>query len=41
MQAFKRQLTDAWGTGKANYVLSIEPEVFWRRGAPLRRSESR
>jgi uncharacterized repeat protein (TIGR01451 family)/fimbrial isopeptide formation D2 family protein len=41
MQAFKRQLTDAWDAGKGNYVLSIEPEVFWRRGAPLKSREVR
>jgi uncharacterized repeat protein (TIGR01451 family) len=41
MQAFKRQLTDAWDAGKGNYVLSIEPEVFWRRGAPLKRPDMR
>jgi uncharacterized repeat protein (TIGR01451 family) len=41
MQAFKRQLTEAWGAGKGNYVLSIEPEVFWRRGAPLKRPDVR
>jgi hypothetical protein len=41
MQAFKRQLTEAWDAGKHDYVLSIEPEVFWRRGAPLKRPDVR
>jgi len=41
MQAFKRQVTEAWDAGKGNYVLSIEPEVFWRRGAPLKRPDVR
>jgi large repetitive protein len=41
MEAFKRQLTEAWDAGKGNYVLSIEPEVFWRRGAPLKRPDVR
>jgi hypothetical protein len=44
MQAVKRQLTEAWHEekdNKDNYVLTIEPEVFWRRGAPLKRSDMR
>jgi uncharacterized repeat protein (TIGR01451 family) len=41
MQAVKRQLTDAWDSQKENYALTIEPEVFWRRGAPPRKSELR
>jgi large repetitive protein len=39
MQAVKRQLTDAWDSEKDRYVLSIEPEVFWRRGAPPKKSD--
>lgn len=41
MQAVKRQLTDAWDSQKDNYALTIEPEVFWRRGAPPRKSDLR
>jgi large repetitive protein len=41
MQALKRQLTEAWDTEKDRYVLTIEPEVFWRRGAPPKRSDLR
>jgi uncharacterized repeat protein (TIGR01451 family) len=41
MQAVKRQLTEAWDAEKHSYVLTIEPEVFWRRGAPPKRSEVR
>src|SRR5215472_15515967 len=41
MQAVKRQLTDAWDAEKDRYVLTIEPEVFWRRGAPPKRSDVR
>jgi len=37
VEALKRQLADEWHTGKDNYVLSIEPEVFWRLGAPPKR----
>jgi uncharacterized repeat protein (TIGR01451 family) len=39
MQAVKRQLTEAWDAEKDSYVLTIEPEVFWRRGAPPKRSD--
>jgi large repetitive protein len=46
VEAVKKQLTDSWDQGKPSYVLTIEPEVFWRLGAPpkrpdLRRPESR
>jgi uncharacterized repeat protein (TIGR01451 family) len=41
MQAVKRQLTDSWDSEKDSYVLTIEPEVFWRRGAPPKRSDMR
>ncbi len=41
MQAVKRQLTDAWDSKKDSYVLAIEPEVFWRRGAPPKKSDLR
>jgi large repetitive protein len=41
MQAVKRQLTEAWGVEKDRYALTIEPEVFWRRGAPPKRSDLR
>jgi uncharacterized repeat protein (TIGR01451 family) len=42
MDEVKRHLTEAWG-GAANsgYPLTIEPEVFWRRGAPPKQSELR
>ena len=35
----KRLLTEGWS--KTNYELTIEPEVFWRRGAPPRRPDVR
>jgi uncharacterized repeat protein (TIGR01451 family) len=41
MQAVKRQLSEAWDAGKESYVLSIEPEVFWRLGAPPKRLDVR
>jgi len=37
MQALKRQLAEEWHGGKDSYVLTIEPEVFWRLGAPPKR----
>ncbi|MGB8130233.1 MAG: hypothetical protein WCG81_10615 [Candidatus Angelobacter sp.] len=41
MQALKRQVTEAWDADKDRYMLTIEPEVFWRRGAPPKRSDLR
>jgi large repetitive protein len=41
VQAIKRQVTEAWDEEKDRYVLTIEPEVFWRRGAPPKRSDLR
>jgi hypothetical protein len=34
VEAVKRQLTEAWVAANSSHVLTIEPEVFWRRGAP-------
>src|SRR5438552_3136532 len=41
VQAVKRQVTQAWDAEKASYVLTIEPEVFWRRGGPPKRLDGR
>jgi hypothetical protein len=41
MQAVKRQLIEAWDPKKDSYVLTIEPEVFWRRGGPVKRPDAR
>jgi hypothetical protein len=41
VEAVKRQLTEAWGVANDSYVLTIEPEIFWRRGAPPKRPEVR
>jgi len=45
MQALKRQVSEAWNAdwdaGKDRYMLTIEPEVFWRRGAPPKKSDLR
>jgi hypothetical protein len=37
LEAVKRQLTQEWGTLNQSHVLTIEPEVFWRLGAPLKK----
>jgi uncharacterized repeat protein (TIGR01451 family) len=37
VQAIKRQVSEAWDASKDSYVLTIEPEVFWRLGAPPKR----
>ena len=41
VRAVRQQVTEAWGAGKDSYVLTIEPEVFWRLGAPPKRSDVR
>jgi large repetitive protein len=41
LEALKQQLTKAWDAKKDGYVLAIEPEVFWRRGGPPKRSDVR
>src|ERR1041385_2256524 len=41
MQALKRQVAEAWDADKDRYMLTIEPEVFWRRGAPPKKSDLR
>src|SRR6266404_3030917 len=41
VQAVKQQLTEVWDAKKDGYVLGIEPEVFWRRGGPPKRSDVR
>jgi uncharacterized repeat protein (TIGR01451 family) len=40
VETIRKQLVNAWDS-KKQYVLTIEPEVFWRRGAPPKRSEVR
>jgi uncharacterized repeat protein (TIGR01451 family) len=34
LQAIKQEIMDAWKGTDAGYELTIEPEVFWRRGGP-------
>jgi uncharacterized repeat protein (TIGR01451 family) len=40
VEAVKRELTERWGPSNDSYVLTIEPEVFWRRGAPPKQPEA-
>jgi large repetitive protein len=41
VQAFKQQVAEAWNAKRDSYVLTIEPEVFWRRGGPPKRLDVR
>ena len=34
LQAVKKQITRAWKERSGSYDLAIEPEIYWRRGAP-------
>jgi len=34
MEAMKKQITETWEAMNCCYLLTIEPEVFWRLGAP-------
>jgi hypothetical protein len=40
VEAITRQVMKAWDP-KKSYKLTIEPEVFWRRGAPPERPDLR
>jgi uncharacterized repeat protein (TIGR01451 family) len=39
VEAVRRQVTEAWDASNGGYVLTIEPEIFWRRGAPPKRPD--
>ena len=39
MKAFEQQLIEAWDAAAAGYPLTIEPEIFWRLGAPAQQSD--
>jgi uncharacterized repeat protein (TIGR01451 family) len=41
VEAVKRQLTEAWNAANDGHALTIEPEVFWRLGAPPKRPDVR
>jgi uncharacterized repeat protein (TIGR01451 family) len=36
MQMLRKQITDAWEAMNCCYQLTVEPEVFWRLGAPVK-----
>ena len=39
VEAVKRQVTEAWDPANGDYPLTIEPEIFWRRGAPPKKRD--
>jgi uncharacterized repeat protein (TIGR01451 family) len=41
LDAVERQIMDAWQALDGGYELTVEPEVFWRRGAPLDEASAR
>jgi large repetitive protein len=43
LEVIKSEISSRWQSQKASYQLTIEPEVFWRLGAPPQhaRDESR
>lgn len=41
MEAFKQQVTEALEATEGSYPLTIEPEIFWRRGAPPKQRDLR
>jgi hypothetical protein len=41
VRAVKQQVTESWSTKKDSYVLTVEPEVFWRLGGPPKRLDGR
>jgi uncharacterized repeat protein (TIGR01451 family) len=41
LDAVKKQLTAAWDADESGYRLTIEPEIFWRLGAPGKKPKVR
>jgi hypothetical protein len=41
VEDFKKKVTEAWVASRPGYVLDIEPEIFWRRGAPPKKRDVR
>jgi hypothetical protein len=35
VEALKKEITERWKQSGAGYQLTIETEIFWRRGAPI------
>jgi uncharacterized repeat protein (TIGR01451 family) len=40
VDAVKRQVAESWDAAGRPYSLTIEPEIFWRRGAPIKRPKA-
>jgi uncharacterized repeat protein (TIGR01451 family) len=40
VDTIKRQLTASWKAESEPYPLAIEPEIFWRRGAQIKRTKA-
>ena len=41
VETFKRQVIESWNATPPPYPLTIEPEIFWRRGAPPKKRDAR
>ena len=41
VEAVERQVTEAWDAANCCYRLTIEPEIFWRLGAPAKQPDVR
>lgn len=41
LEVVRAQITEAWRSLGSSYRLTIEPEVFWRRGGPPDRPAER
>jgi uncharacterized repeat protein (TIGR01451 family) len=41
VEAVKRQMSETWNAAKGGYPLTIESEIFWRRGAPPKKPKVR
>jgi hypothetical protein len=35
LEALKKEITERWTRSGAGYQLTVETEIFWRRGAPI------
>jgi len=40
VDAVKKQVAESWDAAGRPYPLTIEPEIFWRRGAPVKRPKA-
>jgi hypothetical protein len=35
LKALKKEIADLWGRSEGGYRLTVETEVFWRKGGPV------